>query len=147
MVIYMVLSKKIIKYLIIILIFIVCIIFTFRLVKKNNFKNLNIKYVNEIQSELYEKVTLYKFNNEYSQYDLVIDYVDKDNFVNYIFNYYYEDSIYVLKDYKLDKENVILEIDNINNVNVNDFKLIKLSFLSLNFKKVSIKCNERIYKL
>lgn len=143
----MVLSKKIIKYLIIILIFIVCIIFTFRLVKKNNFKNLNIKYVNEIQSELYEKVTLYKFNNEYSQYDLVIDYVDKDNFVNYIFNYYYEDSIYVLKDYKLDKENVILEIDNINNVNVNDFKLIKLSFLSLNFKKVSIKCNERIYKL
>ena len=147
MVIYMVLSKKIIKYLIIILIFIVCIIFTFRLVKKNNFKNLNIKYVNEIQSELYEKVTLYKFNNEYSQYDLVIDYVDKDNFVNYIFNYYYEDSIYVLKDYKLDKENVIIEIDNINNVNVNDFKLIKLSFLSLNFKKVSIKCNERIYKL
>lgn len=143
----MVLSKKIIKYLIIILIFIVCIIFTFRLVKKNNFKNLNIKYVNEIQSELYEKVTLYKFNNEYSQYDLVIDYVDKDNFVNYIFNYYYEDSIYVLKDYKLDKENVILEIDNINNVNVNDFKLIKLTFLSLNFKKVSIKCNERIYKL
>lgn len=139
--------KKNIKILIIILILIVMGIFSYRLIYKNNYSDINVKYVNEIESELYCKVKLYDYNNETGQYDINDKYIDENYLIYYIFNYYNKDYNVLLKDYQFDSESLILEINYEKDIDLNVFKLMKLSYLSCNIKNLSIKNNNVVYKI
>ena len=140
----MIFKSKIIK---ILLSFILILLFTFgtiKIIKIKESNNINIKYVNKIESNLYQKVNVYDYNENTSQYEIKELMFTKDNIYEEIFYYYnYKfsysvDSIEVEENNKI--KNIIINLkDNSKDINLNDFKLLKLTYRQLNINNIIIK--------
>ena len=140
----MIFKSKIIK---ILLSFILILLFTFGTIKIFKIKesnNINIKYVNKIESNLYQKINVYDYNENTSQYEIKELMFTKDNIYEEIFYYYNDKFSYSLDSIEVEENNKIKNIiinlkDNSKDINISDFKLLKLTYRQLNINNIIIK--------
>lgn len=140
----MIFKSKIIK---ILLSFILILLFTFGTIKIFKIKesnNINIKYVNKIESNLYQKINVYDYNENTSQYEIKELLFTKDNIYEEIFYYYNDKFSYSVDSIEVEENNKIKNIiinlkDNSKDINLNDFKLLKLTYRQLNINNIIIK--------
>lgn len=140
----MIFKSKIIKTL---LSFILILLFTFGTIKIFKIKesnNINIKYVNKIESNLYQKINVYDYNENTSQYEIKELMFTKDNIYEEIFYYYNDKFSYSVDSIEVEENNKIKNIiinlkDNSKDINLNDFKLLKLTYRQLNINNIIIK--------
>ena len=140
----MIFKSKIIK---ILLSFILILLFTFGTIKIFKIKetnNINIKYVNKIESNLYQKINVYDYNENSSQYEIKELMFTKDNIYEEIFYYYNDKFSYSVDSIEVEENNKIKNIiinlkDNSKDINLNDFKLLKLTYRQLNINSIIIK--------
>ena len=142
-------KNKIIKYLSI-LILIICFVFVFLKINNHNETfDINVKKVEKLESSLYDLVTLYDYNESVGQYVLNYKYFKKEFVINEIFKYYNNDLIYAIESYKLEDDNLIIELNNLKNIEneIYTFKLMKLTLKSININNFSIKHNNNIIEI
>jgi hypothetical protein len=140
----MIFKSKLIK---ILLSFILILLFTFGTIKIFKIKesnNINIKYVNKIESNLYQKINVYDYNENTSQYEIKELMFTKDNIYEEIFYYYNDKFSYSVDSIEVEENNKIKNIiinlkDNSKDINLNDFKLLKLTYRQLNINNIIIK--------
>lgn len=140
----MIFKSKLIK---ILLSFILILLFTFGTIKIFKIKesnNINIKYVNKIESNLYQKINVYDYNENTSQYEIKELMFTKDNIYEEIFYYYNDKFSYLVDSIEVEENNKIKNIiinlkDNSKDINLNDFKLLKLTYRQLNINNIIIK--------
>lgn len=137
-------NKVIIKTLsFILIIFLLCFLII-KVIVYNKSYDINIKIVDNINSELYELVTFYDYNELTLQYEITEQYVSKENILYTIFNYYN-------LEYSLDSlvcENGTLNIIlNDNVINITDFKKMKLSCKCLHIDKIILNYNNKIIEI
>lgn len=128
---------------------IILLLFSYFIIKINNNKknnNIEINYVNELNSELYNFINLYDFNNNTGQYECKQIIVEKENTIEYIFYYYNDDLLYDLENIKLENNTLFLTIkNNDNEFQKNIFKKMKLSYEDLSINKLIITYNNQEY--
>lgn len=131
------------------IILIIILLFSFIIIKINNNKksnNIEINYVNELNSELYNFIYLYDYNENTCQYECKKETIEKDNVLEYIFYYYNDNLIYDLESICLNNDIVYLTIKNDNQeLQKNIFKKMKLSYEDLSINKLIIKYNNQEY--
>lgn len=140
----MIFKSKLIK---ILLSFILILLFTFGTIKIFKIKesnNIDIKYVNKIESNLYEKINVYDYNENTSQYEIKELMFTKDNIYEEIFYYYNDKFSYSVDSIEVEENNKIKNIiinlkDNSKDINLSDFKLLKLTYRQLNINNIIIK--------
>lgn len=140
----MIFKSKLIK---ILLSFILILLFTFGTIKIFKIKesnNINIKYVNKIESNLYKKINVYDYNENTSQYEIKELMFTKDNIYEEIFYYYNDKFSYSVDSIEVEENNKIKNIiinlkDNSKDINLSDFKLLKLTYRQLNINNIIIK--------
>ena len=123
--------------------FVSIILFSFLFIKvlnHNNSDEVIVKKVDRLESNLYDLVTFYKFDDSKGNYIVEHKYVRKENSVYEIFNYYNIDLRYDINNIAL--ENNILKINiNSSEISMHIFKKMKLSYQSINIDKLIIQCN------
>jgi len=131
-------KKKIIKYLLVIILIASFTFVYIEISKHNESFDIQVKKVDEINSELYDLVTLYEYNESLSQYVIQYKYIKKEYVIYDIFEFYNKDLIYSMESFKLEDDNLIIKLDNLDNeINeVYTFKKMKLSFKSININKL-----------
>lgn len=131
------------------IILVIILLFSFIIIKINNNKksnNIEIKYVNELNSELYNFIYLYDYNENTCQYQCKKETIEKDNVLEYIFYYYNDNLIYDLESISLNNDIVYLTIKNDNQeLQKNMFKKMKLSYEILTINKLIVKYNDQEY--
>lgn len=131
------------------IILIIILLFSFIIIKINNnnkSNNIEIKYVNELNSELYNFIYLYDYNENTCQYQCKKETIEKDNVLEYIFYYYNDNLIYDLESISLNNDIVYLTIKNDNQeLQKNMFKKMKLSYEILTINKLIVKYNDQEY--
>lgn len=128
---------------------VILLLFSYFIIKINNNKknnNIEINYVNELNSELYNFINLYDFNNNTGQYECKQIIVEKENTLEYIFYYYNNDLLYDLENIRLNNNTLFLTIQNNDNeFSKSMFKKMKLSYEDLSINKLIIKYNNEKY--
>lgn len=131
------------------IILIIILLFSFIIIKINNnnkSNNIEINYVNELNSELYNFIYLYDYNENTCQYECKKETIEKDNVLEYIFYYYNDNLIYDLESISLNNDIVYLTIKNDNQeLQKNMFKKMKLSYEILTINKLIVKYNDQEY--
>lgn len=114
--------------------------------KNISFFDYDIKYVDEIESDLYEKVKLYKFNSINNNYDINEIHLLKDDLFQQVFYYYNNDLKYYVNELNHFDNTVYIKLQNNDEeLNLLVFKLMKLSYESLNIEKLVINYNNEEY--
>lgn len=117
--------------------------FTFLLFKineKTSENNYNVKYVNKIESELYEFIKVYNYNDNSGQYEVTDYIVTKNNSLYEIF-YYYNDENYEIKSLELNNDILYITLKDVEDLNLFCFRKMKLSYKFLNINTLIVKNN------
>lgn len=139
-------KNKVLKILLFSVIFIFVSVLGSKIIIDNRNYNINVKYVDEINSELYDLVTVYNYNDITKRYDIIEMTVKKDEFLYSIFNYYNKDLKYKLN--SIFKEEDIITINLEDGDNEIDFyliKIMKLSYSCLDVNKIIVNYNDNQY--
>lgn len=132
------------------IIFIIILLFSFIIIKINNHKksnNIEINYVNELNSELYNFIYLYDYNENTCQYECKKETMEKDNVLEYIFYYYNDNLIYDLETINIIDNTVYIKLKKNKNQKLERkiFKKMKLSYNSLLINKLIVSFNNEQY--
>lgn len=141
----MIFKSKIIK-LLLCFVFIFSLIFcTIKIFKHNESNNIKVNYVNKIESELYEKIKVYDYKDNTNQYEIKELLFTKSNIYQEIFYYYNDRFNYKVESISINQNNeVIINLNDENkNINLNDFKLVKLTYKQLNIKNIIINYKDK----
>lgn len=139
-----------IKLLKITIIFIIILLFSCIIIKINNHKksnNIEINYVNELNSELYNFIYLYDYNENTCQYECKKETMEKDNVLEYVFYYYNDNLIYDLETINIIDNTVYIKLKKNKNQKLERkiFKKMKLSYNSLLINKLIVSFNNEQY--
>lgn len=148
---------KLLKYIGFILI--ICL-FLLLMYKLNNHQNYEIKVVDNLNFETIEFVKVCVINND-DNYEFIKMHFNKDNLIENVFNFYVYGSdelnenyktinceLYYLDSFRTDKEVLYLYLmDGDNQIDLNVFKIMKITYSFLNINKMVIKYNGKEYKI
>lgn len=114
--------------------------------KNISFFDYDIKYVESIQSDLYQSVKLYKYNERSNNYEINETYILKEEILYHVFYYYNNDLDYNLSGFNIDDTTVHIKLENDNKeIDLLIFKLMKLSYESIQINKLIISYNNQEY--
>ncbi len=114
--------------------------------KNISFFDYDIKYVDEIESDLYEKVKLYKYNSINNNYEINEIHLLKDELLQQVFYYYNNDLKYYANELNYNDNTVYIKLQNNNKkIDLVVFKLMKLSYESLEINELVINYNNEEY--
>lgn len=113
-----------------------------KVLKHNNYNEISVKIVEELDSTLYDLIVFYKYNEDSGNYNVEKKYVRKENSIYEVFNYYNTDLKYNLSNISF--ENNVLRFNiNSSEISLHTFKIMKLSYQSINIDKFIIYYNEK----
>lgn len=138
---------RLLKVTIILILILLFSYFIIKINKNNNKSYISIKYVNEINSELYDYIHLYNYNAITGQYDYKYNYIKKTDAIEYVFYYYNDNLIYDLETINIINNTVYINLKNNKNQKLerNIFKKMKLSYNSLLINKLIVSFNNEQY--
>ncbi len=137
---------KILKILLVSIVIIFICVLGSKIISNNNSYSINIKYVDEIDSEIYDLIYFYDYNEITSQYDIKQIKVLKNNNLHSIFNYYNMDLKYKLNSITKIEEVITINLDDGDReLDMNLIRVMKLSFSCVEVKKVIINYNNKQY--
>lgn len=140
-------KSKLITFLIMSIFLIVLSLLTIKIIKHNKENIIIVKYVNKIESELYLDLYVYDYDNNSDQYIINQYKFTKSNILYEIFYYYNDHLNYNLENIEIDAQNnnnnIIIHLKGNSDININDFKLMKLTYNQLNIKNIQVKFNNQ----
>ena len=102
--------------------------------------------MDEIESDLYEKVKLYKYNSINNNYEINEIHLLKDELLQQVFYYYNNDLKYYANELNYNDNTVYIKLQNNNKkIDLVVFKLMKLSYESLEINELVINYNNEEY--
>lgn len=121
-----------------VLIIILCFVFSFLYVYKHKESfDINVKVVDEIQSDLYTKVKFYNYNDVLGKVTIEEKYIRNENVIYEIFNYYNMNSNLRIVSYLKENDILLLELNDIFHDEIT-LKKMKLSYHCLNIENIQI---------
>jgi len=118
--------------------------FTNRIIISKKDNEIVVKYVNKIESDLYLNLYVYDYDYNSNQYLIKELKFTKYNILYKIFYYYNDKFNYKLDliEYENSDNNIlIIKLKDDNVININDFKLMKLTYNQLKIKNIKILTN------
>jgi len=118
--------------------------FTNRIIISKKDNEIVVKYVNKIESDLYLNLYVYDYDYNSNQYLIKELKFTKYNILYEIFYYYNDKFNYKLDliEYENSDNNIlIIKLKDDNVININDFKLMKLTYNQLKIKNIKILTN------
>lgn len=139
-------KNKVLKILLFSVIFIFVSVLGSKIIIDNRNYNINVKYVDEINSKLYDLVTVYNYNDITKRYDITEMTVKKDEFLYSIFNYYNKDLKYKLNSIFKEEDIITINLeDGDNEIDLYLIRIMKLSYSYVNVNKIIINYNDKQY--
>lgn len=139
-------KNKVLKILLFSVIFIFVFVLGSKIIIDNRNYNINVKYVDEINSKLYDLVTVYNYNDITKRYDITEMTVKKDEFLYSIFNYYNKDLKYKLNSIFKEEDIITINLeDGDNEIDLYLIRIMKLSYSYVNVNKIIINYNDKQY--
>lgn len=137
-------KKKTILIFCVTVIVVFCSSLIFLVYKYKNNATINTQYVKTIESELYDFITVYNYNEHKGNYECSEIIINKDYSIESVF-YYYSEADYDLINYEFEENVLILNVlCQSTQINQNVFQKMKLSYKSLGIKEIIINYKNNI---